>query len=142
MSKYRNWWRPNVERAIREYPALRRRLNDLQSPSATQGYSLTPGRRVARRKTENNALRTLSPQEQRWIDAVEKALNAIKNRKHGDETLALVQMVYFAQSCTIQGAAMKLFISESTAKRRAAVFVDLVAMYAEYYGYEERRDKS
>ena len=138
MSKYKYWWRPNVERAIREYPDLRRRLNALQSSSVTPSYNQSPGRSGINRKTENCALRMLSPQEQRWVDAVEKALNAVKNRKHGEETLALVNMVYFTQSCSMQGAALKLFISDSTARRRAAVFVDLVALYAEYFDPEKR----
>ena len=126
-TKNKHWWRANVERALREYPALAERKRALQASSITPNYSPMPGSSDPSRTTETLALRQLSDEEERWIAAIEKAREDMKLRSDGNEILRLVSMVFFKQTHTMTGAAIETHVSLSTAQRRVGQFIARVA---------------
>lgn len=126
MSKYRYWWRPNVDRALREYPEMRKRKDELQTAAMTANYNPMPKGNSPSRTTENLATAQLPEQEEKWLDAIDRAISTVALWRDGTMTLRLVQMIYFARSHTVIGAADVLHVSESTAKRAIGQFAVLV----------------
>ncbi len=126
MSKYRYWWRPNVDRALREYPEMRRRKDELQASAMTANYNPMPKGSDPSRTTENLATATLPEQEEKWLDAIDRAISTAAFWRDGTLTIRLIQMVFFARSHTVIGAADVLHVSESTAKRAIGNFTTLV----------------
>lgn len=127
MSKYRDWWRPNVDRALRAYPALKEKKLALQSATITPNYNPQPGSGEPSRTTENLATAQLSPLEENWLSAIDRAISHVGRWRDGDTIMRLIKMVYFKRTHTVTGAADATYISESTAKRKIGVFIDLVA---------------
>lgn len=128
MSKYRHWWRPSVERDVRAYPALKQKKNELQKISITPAY----GGQTARgpdvsRTTEAAAMRQLPEREGAVVDAVERAMQEVARQKDGKEVLAIVEMVDFKRTHTIEGVAMKLSMDRRTVLRRRNRFLYIVA---------------
>ena len=132
MSLYKYWWRPNIDRALKQYPELIKHKRELQEARIISSYTPTTSTGSVARGTEMLALRTLPAQEQRWIDAIEKAISETKGIPNGEVILSLIRMIYFTGRYSFSGAAMELFISESTAKRYVQKFVICVAKYAGY----------
>ena len=132
MSKYRHWWRPNVERALRVYPYLKAAKQAAQAQSVTPSYSGMPRGGGTSRSTENAALRHFSPQEEKLLNAVDRAITEISRHRDGAEVLQIVKMVDFDRRYTITGAALVLHMSEHTARRRRSRFVDLVGKYMDF----------
>jgi hypothetical protein len=126
MSKYKYWWRPNVDRALREYPALRRRKDELQSAALTPNYNPMPSGNGTSRTTENLAAATLPEQEEKWLTAIERAISTVSLWRDGKLTIQLIRMIYFSRSHTVIGAAEAVHVSESTAKRAIGQFCALV----------------
>jgi len=63
--------------------------------------------------------------EQREKAAVESALAETEKLPDGDARLRLVRAVFFAQTHTIQGAAMREHMSYNSAQRRLSQFIML-----------------
>lgn len=126
-TKNKHWWRSNVERALREYPALKERKRALQSSALTPNYNAMPGGSEPSRTTESLAMRQLSEEEEKWISAIDKAREDMRNRCDGEEIMRLVTMVFFDQTHTMTGAALKTHVSLSTAQRRVGQFIAKVA---------------
>ena len=127
MSSYRHWWTPNVARALKEFPALIAKKDELRKTSIIAKYSSDPWSGTAQRTTENIALTDLPPAEAALVDAIESALDEISRRRDGDEILRLIDLVHFRRSHTLYGAAVALNMSEITAKRKNGDFIRLVA---------------
>ena len=126
MSNPRYWWWENVKRAIRAYPSLCAKKADRQAmPVTRQGNGAGRGASSAR-KTEEYALRGLSPEEERIIDAVAKAWQLTEAMPDGNKRLELLR-AYYWKGERLLNAALKIPIDESTAKRWNGVFVRLVA---------------
>lgn len=126
MSKYKYWWRPNVDRALREYPLMRERKDALQAAKLTPNYNPMPSGNSTSRTTENLGTAELPDQEEKWLTAIERAMTTVSSWRDGAMTLKLIRMVYFARSHTVIGAADAVHVSESTAKRAIGQFSTLV----------------
>ena len=127
MSRPREPWWGYVRNVIRRYPAYEAELKELQKTSVTARLSKSRGAGGASRKTEQAALRTLPEREQRWHDAVAKALRKTKRLPDGNLRCRLIELTYFDGRYNFQGAAMKLHVSYRTILRWHRDFVYLVA---------------
>jgi len=132
VSKYRHWWRPNVERALHVYPYLKAAKQDAQAQSVTASYSGMPRGGGPSRSTENAAMRMLSPQEEKLVDAVDRAIAEISHHRDGAEVLRIVKMVDFDRRYTVEGAAMALYMHRVTASEKRTRFIDLVGKYMDF----------
>ncbi len=121
MSRPKYWWYGNVVRTIRNYPALRQAKDALQAVSATANYSGMPGGSGGR-KTEDSALRQLSPREESDLDAVEQALERVS-----DEVRDVVRLYHWKGVRNFETVGDLLHMSRNTAKRRNSRFVFEVA---------------
>lgn len=72
-------------------------------------------------------LNEISNAEWREIEAVERALAITQEMENAKERLELVELVFWKKSNTLQGAAMRLNISEHTAQRYHSDFIQTVA---------------
>ena len=129
MSKYKYWWRPNVDRALREYPEMRRRKDELQAAALTPNYNPMPSGNSPSRTTENLATAQLPEQEEKWLDAIERAIETVSTWRDGSTIIRLVATVYFDRSHTVIGAARLVHVSERTAQRCIGQFTTLVGRY-------------
>lgn len=122
MSKPRyNWWSFMLA-IIRDYPARRMALKELRQQKITASPNATPGGGTASRVVENVSLRQLQPQEQKEHDTVYAAILRTRAMKEGKIRLNVVKLTFF-QSYTIAGAAMRVNISERSARRYRWEFV-------------------
>lgn len=127
MSKYRYWWRPNVERLLKTYPALKAMQAAAKNPTITARYGGQPGGGGISRGTENLALKTpLTAREQEAVEAVDKAIEEIRRQRDGETVLKIVTMVDFKRSHTIEGAAMVLYMHRNRVSDKRTRFIDLV----------------
>jgi len=123
MSNPRYDWYSNVVRAVRYYPHLREIRADAQAESVTANYSGMPAGGSTARTTELAALRTLSRREEEEFEAIEQAVAQIRHRSDGGRILQIVDMVDWKRTHTIEGAAMKVHVSECTARRLRSQFI-------------------
>lgn len=128
-TKYKFWWRPLVEKALREYPRMRQRKAELQGTSLTPNYNPMPSGNSVARTTENLAMNNLPEDEEKWLTAIEKAILEVSEQADGKSCLALISCVYFKKTHTVSGAAIQCHVSESTAKRRIGRFIWTVGKY-------------
>ena len=84
---------------------------------------------MASRTTENMALRQLPPSKQAEFEAVSKAVERTKQRKTAEERLAIIDMVFWKKSHSLQGAALRANISYETAVEYHGDFLRLVGLY-------------
>lgn len=111
---YRQPWYGFVINTLREYHRLKADYDLLKEQSTTPSYSgMAVSHSGVSRKTEESALRELSPAQQKRMEAVEDAM-----RGADDITKLIVDMVYFKRSHTLRGAADRVSVSYRTARRR------------------------
>ena len=127
MSHYKHWWYPNISRALKAYPSLIAKKDELRKQNIIAKYSPDPRAGGTSRATENIALKDLPPAEAALVDAIESALDEISRRRDGEYIVRLIDLVSFRQTHTIQGAAAVLNMSEKTARRRHGDFIILTA---------------
>lgn len=92
------------------------------SRNAWWGYIKSIIRGYAKRKDLE-----LKGNEKREIEAVQKAIEKTKTLASGEERIALVDIIFWKRTHTIQGAAMVLHLSERTAQRYHSDFIREVA---------------
>jgi len=134
-------WRKDTRAIIRAYPELKRRARELHDVSLTANYGtpakvkgvdmnvILPGSGEASRTTEDVALRQLSPDDQRALDAVSNAIETTMRHRNGDLRVRIIDLVYWRKSHTLEGAAMAVHVSPKTAKGWHSAFVELVDAY-------------
>lgn len=113
-----DWW-SYAKSIVRKYPELVERYKRLKDPSrghSVPSVSSGPHRHV-NRPTEDAALRELPKCQMRELNAVARALKETSLQRNGDQKIALIDLVYWRRTHNLAGAAMKLYISEVTAKR-------------------------
>lgn len=128
MSKPRYGWWSYAKYMVRVYPALKREYQENQSVKITREIENVRGCTVVSRSTENCALRRLPSAKQAEYDAVTKAIEQTKLLKTGHERLTLIDMVYWKQSHTLDGAAYALGYSYENAKIFHGDFLRLVGL--------------
>lgn len=128
MSKPRFGWWAYAKNMVREYPQLQREYNQLHSPRITREFGAVAGGHGVSRSTETIALRKLPPSRQKEYDAVTKAIQTTQLLSSGPIRLKLIDMVYWKQSHTLDGAAYALNYSYIQAKRFHREFIYLVGV--------------
>lgn len=127
MSKPRYKWWSYVKAMIRQYPALAAEYEDLKRQSLTANYAGMPRGGAAGRTTEDVALREMETTKQREYEAVRRAVEATKRMRTGRDRLRVIKLVLWDNSCTLDGAALKVHISPRTARAYHGDFIRLVA---------------
>ena len=129
MSNPRYGWWSYVKDMIRRYPALCKEYDELLEQSIVPHYSAIPGGGSETRKAESVALRTLPFPYQKEMDSVGAALRHTQVFRDGEERIRLISLVYWKQSHTLTGAAMKCHVDYSTAKRWHKDFIRCVGAF-------------
>lgn len=127
MSKPRDRWWGYVRAVIRAYPELRANAKELQRTATTPSYGASGGSGGPSDPVESAALRRLPPQEQREYEAVEQALWETASLPDGAARVRIIDLVFWRQSHTLEGAAQAVHLSYRTARRRQNEFIRLVA---------------
>lgn len=122
-------WRAETRAVIREYPRLKRAEAELKMQSLTPSLTGMPGGTEVSRTTENVAIRTLPPKQQRKLDAVRYAIETTTRYRNGELRIRLIDLIYWRKTHTLTGAAMKIHVAEITAKNWHNDFVELVDAY-------------
>lgn len=122
-------WRAEARRAIKEYPNLIKKESALKSVSLIANYNGMPPSHIASRTTENVALKSLPRDEQRDLDAVRTAIDTIRRYRNGGQRYRLIELCYWKNTHTIDGAALTLHIHEKTAHEWDRGFVEMVDSY-------------
>ncbi|MBQ9165659.1 MAG: hypothetical protein IJX71_01830 [Oscillospiraceae bacterium] len=143
MSKPRDRWWGYVRAVIRAYPELRERYGELHRPGITPRYSAGGSSGSVSDPTAQIALRQLPRQEQREFEAVEAAVRETVRLSDGETRLTIIELVFWRQSHTLEGAAQKTHMSYRSAQRRQNAFIRLVAEkmgLTEKLGQESQKD--
>lgn len=127
MSKPRDRWWGYVRAVIRAYPELRANAKELQRTATTPRYGGSGGSGGPSDPVASAALRRLPPQEQREYEAVEQALWETASLPDGAARVRIIDLVFWRQSHTLEGAAQAVHLSYRTARRRQNEFIRLVA---------------
>lgn len=131
MSRNKHGWWQYAKYMIRAYPEHCAELKAIHEQSTTAAYSGMPGSHSAQRTVENISIRELPRNAQREYEAVKRAIESTSRKVDGAERLRLIDMVFWRQTHTINGAALVLHISERTAREWHRMFIWAVA---ENYG--------
>lgn len=130
MSKPRERWWGFARRMIRDYPALKRAWNDLHAQSMVADMSGNQRGGYAGRNEVSSVLYQLSADDQKDFDAVSRAIEETEKLADGRLHIDLITMVYWSRrNLLLKDAAVKLNISEQTAKFWHRDFVRLVGKY-------------
>lgn len=127
MSKPRYRWWGYVRAVIRAYPELSRRLAELRHTPVTARYGPSGGAGGPTSPVERAAIRGLPHTEQREHDAVEAAIEQTRTLPDAAARLRLVDLVFWRQSHTLQGAAREVHLGYRAARERQQAFILLVA---------------
>ena len=127
MSKPRDRWWGYVRAVIRSYPELRANAKELQRTQTTPRYGASGGSGGPSDPVASAALRSLPPQEQREYEAVEQAIWETVSLPDGASRVRIIDLVFWRQSHTLEGAAQAVHLSYRTARRRQNEFIRLVA---------------
>lgn len=127
MSRPRYDWWGYVKGMIRRYPALKKEYEALRCQSVTPDYSGMPRGSGAGRTTEIIALRQLPTTSQREYEAVRQAIEATQRMNASRDRLKIIDLVFWKQTHTLEGAALTVPCSYRTAQRYHEEFIKLVA---------------
>lgn len=121
-----DWW-PYVKGMIRRYPELCARQEELRRTKMSPNLTGMPG---AHGQTSDPvadaALRELPEINRRELEAVRQAIEETRTLPNGEERLEMVRLVFWKKMHTLEGAAIKCYISYPTAKRWHKEFILLV----------------
>ena len=137
MSKPRYKWWGYIKAVIRSYPSLKQEYEALHEQSITANMSGMPGGGAVSRGTENIATRELPKPKQAEYDAVRRAIVVTEQMRTGEDRLRLMNLVFWKQSHTLQGAAMAVNVSYDTAIDYHGDFVMMVGYFYGLITYEE-----
>ena len=130
MSTPRHGWWPYVKYMIRRYPELAEEHGELHRQSVTQQFEPSYAHYTPHRATEQCAIRELRGTKQREYESVRRAIALTESAPEtGKLRLELIDLVFWKQSHTLEGAAMQLHCSYRTARRYQSDFIYLVAKY-------------
>jgi hypothetical protein len=133
------WW-GYIKAVIRSYPALKRDYDALHEQSITANMSGMPGGGAVSRGTENIATRELPRPKQAEYDAVRKAIAVTEQMRTGTDRLRIIDMVFWKNSHTLQGAAMAASVSYDTAIDYHGDFIMMVAYFRDLVTFEEMKN--
>ena len=134
MSKPRYKWWGYIRNVVRSYPELKREYDYIHLQSVTANLSGMPGCGSVSRGTEDVAIRQLSYTKQKEYDSVSKAIEITQKMKNGNHRLKIIELVYWKQTHTVEGAAMKVGYSVDRGKQ---IHGDFIRLVAKIYGFLE-----
>ena len=140
LSKPRYKWWGYIKGVIREYPELKKQYDELHRQNVTASLTGMPSGGSVSRGTENIAIKELKKPKQAEMEAVRLAIQATERMKTGKDRMRIVQLVFWKQSHTLQGAAMAIPVSYDTAINYHGDFIMTVAYFRGMLTYEELRD--
>ena len=121
------WW-GYCKHIIRQYPRLKKEIETPLAVSITPNYGGDGGGGGGiSNPTERAVIHDLNPRDQKRFDAVDEAIRITLKKTNGQDIVRVIDMVYFARTHTIAGAALEIPISESQAGRWNGYFIRLVA---------------
>lgn len=139
MSKPRYWWWASVRTAVRQYPRLRAKKDDLQSMQVTKAvksikgpdgklhdFYASPGGGGNGRTVETLATMELPPQEERILNAVERSMELAELAPNGKTRVEILREYHF-RGGLLSDIADRHYVGEATAKRWNALFMRTVA---------------
>lgn len=129
MSKPRYRWWGYVKNIARAYPELKAQQEALRTVTVTADYSGMPKAGGVARTTESAALRELGGICRRELEAVNRALEVIERKENGADKLMIIRKVLWEESHTLEGAALLVPCSATTAKRWHKEFLLLIAHF-------------
>lgn len=134
MSDYRapkrGGWRMRTKQIIRRYPELCRAEAELRAAKITAGFEEMRSGNGTSRTTEDLALRTLSPADQRELDAIRNAIATTMRYRNGNERLRLMDLVFWrSRPYELRPAADRIHVSYHTAQIWHADFIALTDAY-------------
>lgn len=129
MSKSKDNWREEARRIIRAYPSYLRAEQELRDCRITPSLTGMPGGGGFNSKTETAALKELGPKAQRELDAVRRAVSTTSRYRNAKDRLKVIDLVYWRQTHSLQGAAQLCHYSYETAAEWNAAFIELVDAY-------------
>lgn len=130
-----------MKNMIRDYPALAKEYKELHEQKITADISGMPGGGNVSRGTEDIAIRQLPRSKQLEYDAVRRAVEVTGMLKTGRERLRIMELVFWKQSHTLDGAAYATNISYDTAIGYHGDFIMITAYFRELITYEELRNE-
>lgn len=108
---------------------MRREYDEAMQQKITPAYTETQRGSEATRTTEAIVIRAISSGSVAELEAVQKAIDNILLTENGEEIIKIIDMLFWKQTHTLQGAALKMHLSYNTAKRRYESFLKCVAIY-------------
>ena len=151
MSKPRYWWWASVRAAIRQYPKLKAKKDELQDMQITKAVKSIPGKGGelhdfyappggggSGRTVERLALAELPPAEEQILEAVRVAIEATEASRGGGEHMQMLRGYYWG-GLSMQAAADRAYMDLKTAQRWNGVFARRVARGLGYLRQEENR---
>lgn len=128
MSRPRYAWWGYVKAVVRNYPKHHEQLCADKAQSVTASYTGMPHGGGTSRAVECLAIRTLPVDDQNEYDAVLRAArDTLRDLQDPQRHMDLINMVFWRQTHTLQGAALALHIDYETAKRWQRDFLLRVA---------------
>lgn len=116
---------------VRRYPETARKLRILsaEAPAISPQPSGMPAGTSLARKTEAAAIRaTPGETELRHYSAVSRALEITRSYPNGSQRVRIVELLIWASSHTVEGAAAAVGYSPAAVKEFRAAFLGLVAV--------------
>ena len=120
------WW-GYVRNVLYSYPALKQREKEGMLLGLTASINGMPRAREVPKPVEQAVILQLSDKEQERIEAVERAIHETSRRPLGQQRLKVIDMVFFRQSHTLNGAADAVHVSYWTAGNWQREFIRRVA---------------
>lgn len=131
MSKRVHWWWGAIQAALRLYPELRQRYGTPDKRLTAQ-YTAQTSCGGAGRPVEQLAMERLSDGDCAVYMAISDAVRETARMGTGDVRLAIIDLVYWRRTRTLQGAALDVGYSYDRAKDFHAEFIRLVAYHMGY----------
>ena len=131
MSKRGHWWWGAIQAALRLYPELRQRYGTPDNRMTAQ-YTAQTSRGGAGRAVELLAMERLSDGDYAVYRAISDAIRETARMGTGDARLAIIDLVYWRRTRTLQGAALDVGYSYDRAKDFHMEFIRLVAYHMGY----------
>lgn len=119
-----------VKAIIKEYPRLKREIAKPLDQRVTAVIGMEGGRSGhISNPTQDCVIHDLPPREQRKFDAIESAIQRTKfyHPENAEQRLKVIDLVYWKQSHTIEGAAMKIPCHRNVAGNWQGDFIKMVA---------------
>ena len=118
-----------VKSIIREYPQLEKEMKKPLEQRMSISFEAGGGGGKIGNPPQDCVIHDLPPKKQRKYDAITNAIlkTRLKHPDNADERLKIIDLVYWKQSHTIEGAAMRIPCHRNAAGSWQGDFIKLVA---------------